>query len=75
MSDQKTPSESAPAEQREQRPQASSGQTQADDGNAGGGSDKKAEDTARPPNQLRSHYKGMPKQWEKNKDKFPPKDA
>ncbi|KAI5921981.1 hypothetical protein F4810DRAFT_310368 [Camillea tinctor] len=28
-----------------------------------------------PPNQLRSHFKGMPFQWEKNKDKFPPKDA
>ncbi|OTB02060.1 hypothetical protein M426DRAFT_323005 [Hypoxylon sp. CI-4A] len=31
--------------------------------------------TNKPVRQLRSHYKGMPRQWEKNKGKFPPLES
>ncbi|KAI0599713.1 hypothetical protein F4775DRAFT_591171 [Biscogniauxia sp. FL1348] len=80
MSDQKTASESTvPATGRGEPEQS---KTQA---NADTKTDTKANTTAstegegdsvqtRPPNQLRSHFKGMPRQWEKNRDKFPPKN-
>ncbi|KAI1640727.1 hypothetical protein F4809DRAFT_637184 [Biscogniauxia mediterranea] len=89
MSDQKTPSETTvpPTERAEHEHEHEQSKTQAD---ADTGADNKTDNNnnnnnntataegdnvqSRLPNQLRSHYKGMPRQWEKNRNKFPPKD-
>ncbi|KAI1493787.1 hypothetical protein F5X96DRAFT_666375 [Biscogniauxia mediterranea] len=82
MSDQKTPSETTvpPTERAEHEHEQPKTQANADTG-ADNRTDNNNTATAegdnvqaRPPNHLLSHYKGMPRQWEKNRNKFPPKD-
>ncbi|KAI0475124.1 hypothetical protein GGR56DRAFT_644662 [Xylariaceae sp. FL0804] len=62
-----------PAEQPQQEKETTAGQPaegEGQGGNAGEGGDA----APRQPKQLLSHFKGLPRDWEKNKGKFPPKD-